>query len=496
MALRLHDTLADKVEMLVPGEPGHVKLYVCGPTVYDHAHVGHMRTNLTYDLLVRHMRSRGLRVTYVRNVTDIDDKIVKRAAERGEEPMALANRFEQSFHDDVRRLGLLDPEVEPRVSEHMPEIHAMIAALIDKGAAYPSAGDVYFKIEAFPAYGKLSHRKQSDLEYGASGRLDEEERKRKHHPADFALWKGCSASEPGWDSPWGRGRPGWHIECSAMSMRYLGESFDVHGGGLDLIFPHHENEIAQSETVTGKQLSKLWMHGGFIETSKEKMSKSLGNFLTARDAFAFAEPEALRYMTMTVHYRAPLALDWTRDETGAVKECAQLDDAERRVEYLYRTRTRLAALGPERLADGGEVPEAIAQLSDRLGAALDDDLNAPIALAVTADFLKHVNDLAERAKGKTKVSRAAHDAALAGFETLAKVLGLGEGDPGALLARVRARRAARLSIREADVEAKIEARVNARKAKDFARADAIRDEIAALGIELMDGPEGTSWRIP
>jgi cysteinyl-tRNA synthetase len=496
MALRLHDTLANKVEMLVPGEPGHVKLYVCGPTVYDHAHVGHMRSFITYDLLVRHMRASGLRVTYVRNVTDIEDKIVKRAAERGEEPKALAMCFEQAFREDVRTLGLLDPDAEPRVSDHLDDIRALIAKLIDKGAAYASAGDVYFSVAAFPEYGKLSHRKQQDLEYGASGRLDDDERKRKRHPADFALWKSSAESEPGWESPWGHGRPGWHIECSAMSMRYLGESFDVHGGGLDLIFPHHENEIAQSEAATGKTLSRMWVHGGFIETSKEKMSKSLGNFMTARDAFAYAEPEALRYMTLTTHYRAPLGLDWVYDEAGKIKECAQLEDAERRVEYLYRTRARLAALGTDRLADGGEVPEAIGQLREKLTAALDDDLNAPIALAVTADFLKHVNDLAERAKGKTKVSRDAHAAALAGFATLGQVLGLGDRDPVALLARVRARRAARLSIREADVDAKIEARVQARKAKDFARADAILDEIAQLGVELMDGPDGTSWRIP
>ncbi|HMI92407.1 MAG TPA: DALR domain-containing protein, partial [Polyangiales bacterium] len=364
------------------------------------------------------------------------------------------------------------------------------------GVAYASDGDVYFSVEAFPAYGKLSHRKQQDLSYGASGRLDDEERKRKRHPADFALWKGCDTSDVGWESPWGHGRPGWHIECSAMSMRYLGESFDVHGGGLDLVFPHHENEIAQSEAISGKPLSRMWVHHGFIETSKEKMSKSLGNFLTARDCFAFAEPEALRYLVLTVHYRAPLALEWGRDDAGAVIACAQLDDAERRVEYLYRTRARLRSIGPERLVEGGEVPEAIGELQAKLRAALDEDLNMPIALAVLADFLKHVNDLSERAKGKSKISRDAYSAALAGFETIGAQLGLGEDDPVALLARVRARRSARLSVREEEIEQKIDARVQARKAKDFARADAIRDEIAALGIELMDGPEGTTWRIP
>ena len=497
MTLRLRNTQSGALEPLSPIEPGHVRLYVCGPTPYDHAHVGHMRSALTYDVLVRHLREHGQRVTFVRNVTDIDDKILRRCVERGETAGELARRYEESYHEDTRRLRCIPPDCEPRVSEHLPEIHRLIERLIERGAAYESEGDVYFSVLAFPDYGKLSHRKQSDLEYGASGRLDEAELRRKRHPADFALWKRAKPGEPSWPSPWGEGHPGWHIECSAMAMRYLGETLDIHGGGLDLVFPHHENEIAQSEAATGKPFARMWVHNGFIEVNKEKMSKSLRNFMTARDCFRLAEPEALRYLCYTVHYRAPLGIDWSVDAAGQVDGCAQLDEAERRVEYVYRTRSRLAAIPAGRLGDAAAVDPAVAEVGSRLAAALDDDLNTPVALAVTAEFLKQVNELAEGAKTKKgTVARAAVEAATRGFATLGRVLGLGEDDPAALLGRIRARRAARMGLREQDIEQKIEERMQARRERDFARADAIRDEIAARGIELMDGADGTTWRIP
>ena len=495
MTLHLHDTQSDRKQPLSPGEPSHVRLYVCGPTVYDVSHVGHMRTNTTYDMLVRYLREQGLRVTYVRNITDVDDKIIKRAAERGEAPAELARRFEAAFQEDTARLGLLPPDIEPRVSDHLEEIRALIGRLIDKGVAYASDGDVYFDVVAFPGYGALSHRKPQDLEHGASGRLDDEELRRKRHPADFALWKGAKPGEPSWPSPWGNGRPGWHIECSAMCLKHLGDTIDIHGGGLDLVFPHHENELAQSEAATGKPLSRLWMHGGFIECGREKMSKSLGNFLTAREAFELAEPEALRYLVSTVHYRAPLGVDWTRDDHGRATACPQLDDAERRVEYVYRTRARLAAIPEARVEDAGSVPEELSGYRTRLLAALDDDLNLPVALAVTAEILKQVNELCERTKGKQKVARAAVQAAHEAFGALGRVLGLGTADAQGVLDRVRARRAARLGLSEADVQAKIDARIAARQARDFAAADRVRDELAALGVELMDGPSGTTWRI-
>jgi len=498
--LQLHDTLSDKVKPLRTREPGRVGIYVCGPTVYDYAHIGHMRSALTYDVLVRYLRECGHTVRYVRNVTDIDDKILARAAEQGKLPLELARHFEQAYREDVTRMGMLEPDVEPRVSEHLPQICALIERLIDKGAAYASDGDVYFSVEAFPRYGQLSHRKPGDIALGASGRTDESEQKRKRHPADFALWKGAregdKVDETCWQSPFGPGRPGWHIECSAMSMEYLGESFDVHGGGLDLVFPHHENEIAQSEAATGERLCGAWVHHGFIEVNKEKMSKSLGNFFTARECFRLVEPEALRYFALSVHYRAPLNLDWELDDAGQVTGFPQIEEAERRVEYIYNTRVRLDAIPDNRIGQSEEVPVEVAEFGQRLREALDADLNFPRALAASAEFLKQVNDLAERTKGKKgRIGASALQAARAGLAMLERVLGLGGDDPTAFLMRVRERRAKRLGLSEADIERAIAERKAARQARDFAQADAIRDRVAALGVELMDSPEGTSWRI-
>jgi cysteinyl-tRNA synthetase len=497
MALRLHDTLRDRIEAFSPLTPGHARVYVCGPTVYDYPHIGHMRVNVVYDVLVRHLRASGLQVTYVRNVTDIDDKIIKRAAELGEEPAALARRFTQAYHDDTARLFCVPPDVEPKVSEHLPEIVALIERLIGKGAAYAADGDVYFRVEAFPGYGKLSHRKTADLELGASGRVGDDEARRKQHAADFALWKGAKPGEPSWPSPWGPGRPGWHIECSAMCMRHLGESFDIHGGGLDLVFPHHENEIAQSEAVTGQPLVRFWVHNGFIEVNKEKMSKSLGNFFTARTCFAHVEPEALRYFMLTTHYRAPLGLDWTVDDAGQVTGFPQIEDAERRVEYLYSTRLRLAAIPADRIDAASSCEAELRDFGKALGAALDEDLNFPAALAVLADFLKRANDVADAAsRKKGRVSQASIDAVQSGFEAVGRVLGLGTDDAHAVLRRIRSRRAKARGLHEADIEASIVARIEARKNREFARADEIRAQLLASGVELMDGDGGTDWRLP
>jgi cysteinyl-tRNA synthetase len=494
--MRLHNTLSGGVEPLKTIEPDHVRLYVCGPTVYDYAHIGHMRSAIVYDILVRHLRSSGKRVTFVRNVTDIDDKIIARAKQKGQAPAELARFFEESYQQDQRTVGNLDPDVEPRVSEHMPEIIALIERLIGQGKAYASQGDVYFDVASFPDYGKLSHRKLTDLELGRSGRLDDQEQQRKRHPADFALWKSAERGDGVWDSPWGSGRPGWHIECSAMSMRYLGESFDVHGGGLDLVFPHHENEIAQSEAATGKAFCGSWVHHGFVETKAEKMSKSLGNFITAKQCFEALEPEAMRYLMLTAHYRAPLAIDWQLDDAGTISAFPQMEEAERRIEYLYRTKLRLADIPEARIVESGPASADLAAFSDKLQRALDDDLNLPIALAELAELLKGVNDLVERALAKKgQVPRASVEAARAALGHVGKVLGLGNADGRPLLERIRGRRAARLGVTEADVAAQIAARAQARVDRDFARADGIRKELLERGIELMDSPEGTSWRI-
>jgi cysteinyl-tRNA synthetase len=500
--MQIYNTLSSRLEPFEPAEPGHARIYVCGPTVYDNSHLGHARCYVVYDVLVRHLRSTKLRVTYARNVTDIDDKIVKRAQENKEDPSALAERFYHAYDEDMQRLGNLKPDLEPKVSDHLPDIITLIEQLIANGSAYVAGSatenrDVYFHVPSCNGYGKLSHRKQEDMLAGASGRLDDSEAQQKKHPSDFALWKSADVGDPSWPSPWGNGRPGWHIECSAMSMKYLGASFDLHGGGLDLIFPHHENEIAQSECATGKPFARYWMHNGFVQVNKEKMSKSLGNFFTAREAFRLVEPEAIRYSLLTTHYRAPYNLEWESSESSNVVGFPHFAEAEGRLEYLYRAIDRFRKIPAGRIAANAQAaPAELTEFSTRLAAALDDDLNTPQALAHTAEFLRAFNDLCDRAHAKGgSTSAAAVDAAKAGLSTLASVLGLGSDDPQAFLARVRDRRAAARGIEPAVVAAQIVARNDARKAKDFARSDQIRDDLLKQGVEILDSPEGTTWRL-
>jgi cysteinyl-tRNA synthetase len=497
MALRLHNTLTSRKEPFATLEPNVANVYVCGPTVYDYAHLGHARCYVVYDVLVRHLRQTGYEVRFVRNYTDVDDKILKRAAERSESPKELAERFIRAFAEDMARLHCVTPDVEPKVSEHVSEIISLIERLVERGHAYPSDGDVYYSVESFPEYGKLSHRSLEQMKAGASERLSDTEQSRKRHPADFVLWKGGEHPGATYPSPFGPGRPGWHIECSAMSMKHLGETLDLHGGGLDLVFPHHENEVAQSEGATGRCFATCWMHNGFVEVDKEKMSKSLGNFFTARELFERHEPEALRYFVMTVHYRAPLTLDWTLDDDGKVSGFPSIEEAERRVEYLYRTRERVDAIPAARIKDvDAPEPEELVRLSARLTEALDDDLNMPVALAHVAEFLRAVNELADRAGAKKgSITRSSATAAREGFALLDRWLGIGGEDPREVLLRIRARRAEARGLSPEMVERKIAERTDARTDKDFARADALRDELAALGVELHDGPLGTSWTI-
>jgi cysteinyl-tRNA synthetase len=497
MNVRLYNTLTGQKEPFEPAEPGHARVYVCGPTVYDYAHLGHARCYVVYDVLVRHLRADGMKVTYVRNITDVDDKILKRAAESNTEPTALAARFADAYTEDMHRLGNLDPDIEPRVSTHLEDIFALVQRLIDGGHAYVSDGDVYFSVESFSEYGKLSHRDLGQMRLGASDRLDETKTARKRHPADFALWKKSEEDAWGWESPWGRGRPGWHIECSAMSMKHLGDTLDLHGGGLDLVFPHHENEIAQSEAATGKPFARCWMHNGFVEVDKEKMSKSLGNFFTARDLFDRIEPEAIRYFMMTVHYRAPLNLDWTLDDAGNVTGFPQFEEAERRVAYLYKTKQRLEGLPSKRVVDNDTPTSSeIAGFEEALRESLDDDLNMPIALAKLADFLKAVNELCDQAmRKKGKASRSSVGLAQAGFRALETELGLGAEAAEVILLRIRNRGAKARGLDAAVIEQQITDRTEARNSKEFAEADRIRDELAAQGVELLDGPEGTGWTI-
>jgi cysteinyl-tRNA synthetase len=441
--LRLHNSLTRRRETFVPLDPSHVRVYVCGPTVYDLAHLGNARPVVVFDVLVRLLRRLYPRVTYVRNITDVDDKINARAAETGESIAAITARTTADFHADMAALGALPPDEEPRATAHIPEMIQLIERLIASGHAYVAEGHVLFAVASFPEYGRLSGRSPEELLAGA--RVDVAPYKRD--PGDFVLWKPSPSELPGWDSPWGRGRPGWHIECSAMSWRYLGESFDIHGGGQDLLFPHHENERAQScSAFPGSTFARYWLHNGMLLIGGEKMSKSLGNFLTVRDVLARAPGEAVRLALLRAHYRATL------DFSDAL-----LAEARKDLDRWYRALAHTPAFP-------GTVPAAVTD-------ALCDDLNTPLAIA--------------------ELHRLA-DAALAGDVTASGGLRAG----GAVLGLLQAEPAAWFhgGGDVAAIEAAIAARQAARKARDFARADAIRAELAAQGVLLEDGPGGTTWR--
>jgi cysteinyl-tRNA synthetase len=482
LPILIFDTLAGKKREFVPLAPGQVLFYACGPTVYDHAHVGHARSYVVWDVVVRHLRARGFQVKYVRNFTDVDDKIIRRANERGEDPIALAGGYARSYDEDMDALGNVRPDAAPRVSDHVPQIVKLIEKLIDKGFAYaPGNGDVYFAVRKFPEYGRLSRRNLDDLLAGARVELGDV----KRDPLDFALWKGAKPGEPAWDSPWGRGRPGWHIECSAMSEEHLGMPIDVHAGGKDLVFPHHTNEIAQSVAAAGdgvhaEGFARYWMHNGFVEIDSQKMSKSLGNFFTIREVLAKFDAEALRTFLLNTHYRNPI------NYSDVV-----LVEAEKRLVYLYETLEKVDRLAQGvTAAEGGED-----DLVERSRAALDDDFNTAAVLGILADAFTSANALADRKGKKTPQEKAAlarfvRDARLVGNE-----LGILQRRPSQALQALRDHAAARRGIDQELVARRMVERAEARRAKDFARSDAIRAELLELGVALMDGPEGTTWKV-
>jgi cysteinyl-tRNA synthetase len=504
--------MSGKVQPLAPKRAGEVGVYTCGPTTYDVAHVGHARAALAPDVLVRHLRGQGMKVTYVRNITDVDDKILKRSAEQGVPPMEFSAKMAKLYQDDIKTIGCSEPDVQPKVSEHIADIVALVESLIAKGAAYavkmPSGvTDVYYAVRAFPGYGKLSKRNVDEMQVGARIEANED----KRDPLDFALWKGVAGEGWGWDSPWGKGRPGWHIECSAMSARYLGHGFDVHCGGMDLIFPHHENEIAQSEAAHPDEgpFVKTWIHNGFVNVDKEKMSKSLGNFVTIRDVLARNDAEALRYFLLGVHYRGPIAFDTEKLESGRVVFPGVLE-AERQVDRLYQAAARLAVLGAP--MPGGTAPaktpkelipfaKLAAECRAKVDAALDDDLNTPAALAVISELAKAANELADLVQKRKKdadLQRVAPYLAaqmLVGLRQATEPLGLLSAPPDVYRERTQALRLALLGMTAEQIDARLAERTAARQAKDFARADTLRKELDALGIEVADSPEGTTWRV-
>ncbi len=494
MALRIYNSLTRRKDPFEPLEPGKVRMYVCGITAYDLCHVGHARAAVVFDVICRFLRSLGFETTYVRNFTDIDDKIINRAKEEGLPAREVAEKYIAAFYEDFEPLGLLAPSVEPRATGHIAEIVRFIERLIAQGFGYVGGRDVFFSVKRFSGYGKLSHREPDELLAGARVEIDE----RKEYAGDFALWKGAKEGEPAWESPWGPGRPGWHIECSAMSMAHLGETFDIHGGGLDLKFPHHENEIAQSEAATGKPFARWWVHNGFVTINREKMSKSLGNFFTVRDILAQFPPEVLRYFLLSSHYRGPL--DFSLD---------RLTEARQALERFYTTLSKLYALAPPGAGAPASAPgdppqkgatgpaaeawRSLAGLGARFREAMEDDFNTAQAIGQVFETVKLLNIfLAEGERGDD--GDGAFTEALAGlaratFEGLGEVLGVFNGDPGVFLMG----EAPPIPVDE--IERLIAERVDARRGKDFARADAIRAELASKGVLLEDGPRGTTWKL-
>jgi cysteinyl-tRNA synthetase len=480
VALRLYNTLSGRKETFEPAAPPRVGMYVCGVTVYAPSHIGHARALITFDVLYRYLRWKGYEVTFVRNFTDIDDKIINRAHELGMDPLALSAAEIDGFQRDVAALGCLVPTHEPRATKHIDDMIAMIAELEARGLAYAVDGDVFYAVDRFPGYGKLSHRRLEDMEAGARVDIDP----RKHHPMDFALWKSSKPGEPAWPSPWGDGRPGWHIECSAMSGRLLGPTFDIHGGGSDLVFPHHENEIAQSEGATSRPFARYWVHNELVTREQEKMSKSLGNFITIREVVDLASAEALRLFFLGAHYRTPL--DFSRE---------RLLEEEKRLERLYEAVGRadgiLAARGEawrREPADAASGAEGSGGLVEAVSAAMDDDLNTARALGHIFEHVRALNRDLDAGTTRSVGRMRAEIATVAGF------LGILESDPAGFLEDARRRGAAKGGVDPMEIDGLIAARNAARKERNFRRADEIRDALRARGIVLEDGPGGTTWR--
>lgn len=458
--LQIYNTLAHQKQEFKPIEPGKIGIYVCGVTVYDYCHIGHARTFVNFDMIVRYLRWRGFEVRYVRNITDIDDKIIKRANERGVPAKALAEEFIGKMHEDFSRLNILPPDEEPRATDNIAEIISLCQRLIDGGYAYVGGnGDVMFSISSFPQYGALSGQKLEELNAGARVEVE----KSKRSPFDFVLWKMSKPGEPAWDSPWGQGRPGWHIECSAMNHKYLGENFDIHGGGSDLIFPHHENEIAQSCCAFHSKYVNYWMHSGMVMINEEKMSKSLNNFFTIRDVLEHYDAETIRFFLLSGQYRS--ALNYSTEN---------LDKAKAALSRLY-TALRGCPLAEGSLAES--------EYERRFIELMDDDFNTPGAMPVLFDLARAVN----KATGAEKAELAAR------LKQLGAVLGILYQNPEDYL-KGDSSAAGAADPEVAQIEALIAERREARKARDFARADAARDKLTAMGIVLEDGPQGTTWR--
>ncbi len=480
--IKIYNTLSGKKEDFVPLVPEKVNMYVCGITAYDVCHLGHARSAVVFDIIKRYLRYRGYDVTHVRNITDIDDKIIARAAREKISTEELAGKYTEEYYRDMDLLGVSRADIEPNATDHIEEMKDIIRSLIDKGYAYAVDGDVYFEVRKFPDYGKLSKKNIEELMSGA--RIDVDERKKS--PLDFALWKASKEGEPSWDSPWGKGRPGWHIECTAMSSKYLGESFDIHGGGADLIFPHHENEIAQSEAYSGRTFVKYWMHNGFITVDKEKMSKSLGNFFTIKEILGRYEPEVVRYFLLSAHYRSPIEFS-----------DLQLNEAELSIDRYYTTVMRIhdfigSAVTGEKTASSSGLENLLSSFRDKFHHAMDDDFNTASALGNIFELIREVNRFLDSRpsgeKAKELVSRT--NELLAEVGGVLNIFNKTPREWYSALMKVK-----KIGLTEGELQEKILQRQKARDTKDWATADKIRNELSEQGIILEDKKDGTAWKI-
>ncbi len=481
--MRVYNTLTGKKEDLVPLAPGRIGMYACGVTVYDVCHIGHARSAIVFDVIRRYLRFRGFDVKYVRNFTDIDDKIINRAKQEGIGWDEVAKKYTEEYYTDMDRLGVGRADVEPKATEHIPEIIAIVRGLVEKGYAYVIDGDVYFEVKKFSDYGKLSKRDVDDMLAGARVEVDE----RKRSPMDFAVWKSSKEGEPSWESPWGPGRPGWHIECSAMTMKHLGESFDIHGGGADLIFPHHENELAQSEAFTGKPFVKYWIHNGFITIDREKMSKSLGNFFTIKEILGKFDPEVLRFFLLSTHYRSPIEFS-----------DASLREAELSIDRYYTTLIRIDDFLKESsdkiktTAEEKGFEETLSVFIDKFKEAMDDDFNTALALGLIFELIREVNKyLDARPSGRKAWELITRSSDL--LSQSGNVLNIFNKKPEEWYDALMVTK--RIPFTKADILDRIEQRQEARQRKDWAAADSVRKELEDQGIIIEDKKNGSTWKV-
>jgi cysteinyl-tRNA synthetase len=511
MTLRVYNTLTGKKEEFVPLHEKRVGMYACGVTVYDLCHIGHARSAVVFDAIYRYLRYRGYEVTFVRNFTDVDDKIIKRANEEGVDCKTIAGKYIDEFNIDMGKFGLEKPRFEPKATEHIPEMIKLISTLVEKGYAYQSGGDVFFSVERFKDYGKLSKRNLEEMQAGARVGIDE----KKENPLDFALWKASKPGEPFWESPWGKGRPGWHIECSVMSQKYLGETFDIHGGGKDLIFPHHENEIAQSEAATGKPFVRYWIHNGFVNINKEKMSKSLRNILTLKEVFKDWHPETIRLFLLSSHYRSPV--DFSFDSLFEAKTAldrfyATLKAIQDELKKPITPKTLPSPSTGEGLPRGvmeytpqgksggvsaiEDYRQAIDSFQTLFEEAMDDDFNTAQALGYFYDLQRHLNSLLDVSKGHpTEEILTLLRKGLNHLTNMGSIFGLFQENPEAYLNEQRKEGLKRLKLSEEEILKFIDERNAARKEKNWKKADEIRNDLLSKGIVLEDTPSGTIWKI-